>query len=204
MARVGFSRGDFEVFSIPGFSARMQKIYLGVTPRLRRLGVELAPELTRRLHVELFPHAAQHRRRTSDPPSESWIAWGPSRAGYKRSAYLALFISSVGLHARLVVNSDAEGRDAMAWALATNIAELEKSFRGTRIQRYEEWDFRKMPAQATAGRDFFISLADALNEKTGAIDVGFGWPVRDAITLDRAELLDAFGELAPLYRATRV
>ncbi|HYL60776.1 MAG TPA: DUF1054 family protein [Candidatus Acidoferrales bacterium] len=204
MARVGFSRGDFEVFSIPGFSARMQKIYLRITPRLNRLGVELAPELSRRLRVELFPHSAQHRRRTSAPPGETWIAWGPSRAGYKRAAYVALFVSSAGLHARLVVSHDAEGRGAMARALATNSAELEKSFRGAKIQRYEDWDFRKMPPLTSAGRDFFMSLADAIAGKTGAIDVGFGWAVRDALRLDRAELLDAFAELAPLYRALRV
>jgi uncharacterized protein YktB (UPF0637 family) len=203
VATLGFSRGDFEVFSIPGFSARMQKIFELETPRLNRLGVELAPELARAMREQSFAHSAQHRRRTAAPPGETWIAWGPSRAGYKRFAYVALFISGAGLHARLVVNPEAEGRDAMAQALVIRSAELGKSFRGTKIQRYENWDYLKTPAPAPASRDFFLNLADALSRKSGSIDVGFGWTVRDALRLDRAEVLDAFSELAPLYRALR-
>jgi uncharacterized protein YktB (UPF0637 family) len=203
VATLGFSRGDFEAFSIAGFSARMQKVFELVTPRLNRLGLELAPELSRRLRVELFPHAAQHRQRTSSPPGETWIAWGPSPAGYKRYGYLALFISGAGVHVRLVVKSEAARRDAMATALAAGSAELEKAFRGTRIQHYENWNFQKPPALVPAARDFFLSLADALTRKTGGIDVGFGWTARDALRLDRAEVLDAFSELEPLYRIIR-
>ena len=40
---------------------------------------------------------------------------------------------------------------------------------------------------------------DALAKKSGALDAGFGWPVRDALTVDRAEVLDAFRELGPLF-----
>ena len=34
-------------------------------------------------------------------------------------------------------------------------------------------------------------------------DLGFGWNLRESLWLDRAELLDAFRELAPLYRILR-
>ena len=54
-----------------------------------------------------------------------------------------------------------------------------------------------------AGSDFFDRLGDALEQKTSGIDVGFGWPVPDALKLDRAEVLDAFRELEPLYRVIR-
>jgi hypothetical protein len=56
-----------------------------------------------------------------------------------------------------------------------------------------------LPRSSTAGADFFDGLADALAKKSGGIDVGFGWLVRDALTIDRAEVLDAFRELQPLY-----
>ena len=60
-----------------------------------------------------------------------------------------------------------------------------------------------MPDSSAAGADFFDGLGDALAKKTGGLDVGFGWPVRDALTVDRAEVLDAFRELEPLYRVLR-
>jgi uncharacterized protein YktB (UPF0637 family) len=203
MATLGFLRRDFEVFAIEGFSARMAKIDEFVNPRLIKLGNELAPELSRTLRMEFFPHIAKHMRRTANPPAETWAAFGPSRAGYKRYPYLALFISEAGVHARAVVRSDADNRTEMAQAIKSKSAELEKSFRGTKIQNYENWDCHELPRSTTASADFFDELGDALAKKSGSINVGFGWPVRDAISVDRAEVLDAFRELAPLYRVLR-
>ncbi len=203
MAALGFSRGDFDVFAIEGFDARMAKIYERIRPRLVRLGLELAPELSRKLHIEFYPHVAKHMRRTVNPPDETWAAFGPSPRGYKRYGYLALCISGAGLHARAVVKSDADQRPEMARQIKSKSADLEKFFRGTRIQQYKNWDCRSLPDSSAAGRDFFSGLGDALAKKTGGIDVGFGWPVRDALKVDRAEVLDAFGELEPLYRLLR-
>lgn len=203
MATVGFSRADFEVFSIEGFSARMQKIFAAIRPRLVRLGDELAPELSRKLHMEFFPHVARHQRRTVNPPAETWAAWGPSPAGYKRYGYLALFISGAGLHARAVVKTEADRRAEMGHLIGAKSTDLEKAFRGARLERYEKWDHERLPPAVSAGRELFESLGAALLKKTGVIDIGFGWPVREAVRLDRAELLDAFRELEPLYRILR-
>lgn len=199
MATLGFIRRDFDVFAIEGFNARMAKIYEYLRPRLIRLSTELAPELSRKLHLEFFPHVAKHMRRAANPPDETWAAFGPSRTGYKGHGYLALYVSGAGIHARAVVKSDASRRPEMARLIKSKSADLEKSFRGTRIQQYANWDCRSLPDSGAAGADFFDGLGDALEKRSGGIDVGFGWPVRDALTVDRAEVLDAFRELEPLY-----
>jgi uncharacterized protein YktB (UPF0637 family) len=200
MATLGFLRRDFEVFAIDGFSARMAKIGELVTPRLVRLGKETASELSQKLKMELFPHIAKHMRRTDNPPDETWVAFGPSRAGYKRYGYLALCVSPAGIHARAVVKADADNRAEIGRLIKLKANDLEKSFRGTKIQQYKDWDCRELPRSITAGANFFEELGGALEKKTGSIDVGFGWPVSEALKLDRAELLDAFRELEPLYR----
>ena len=203
MARLGFTNDDFRVFRIPGFSARMNEIYARIRPRLIRLGDQLAPELGRRLHMEFFPHVAKHVRRSVNPPPETWTAFGPSQRGYKRYGYLALCISGAGLHARAVVKSEADRRLAMADEIEERTAELEKLLRGTRIARYDRWDFSLMPPEGTASAELFEELGKSLRKKTGSIDVGFGWTQAEALYLDRAEVLDAFHELAPLYRILR-
>src|SRR5580704_6026464 len=104
----------------------MEMIYALVRPKLIRLGDELAPELARKLHLELFPHVARHIRRTVNPPPETWVAFGPSPRGYKRYGYLALCISGVGLHARAVVKSEADKRPEMACSLKAHSAKLVK------------------------------------------------------------------------------
>lgn len=201
MKTLGFTPTDFRVFEVESFNHRMQQIYAHVRPRLIKLGDELAPELSRRLRMEFYPHVAKHARRTVNPPPETWAAFGPSPRGYKRYAYLALCVSGAGLHARAIVKPEADRRPEMARGVKSKAAELEKSFRGTPIAHYDKWDFKKLPAPADGG--LFTSAAERLATKTGTLDVGFGWTIDEALTLDRAELLDAFRELAPLYRILR-
>jgi uncharacterized protein YktB (UPF0637 family) len=197
---LGFRQADFEVFEVEGFSARMEKLYAYVRPKLLRLGDELAPELARKLHLEFFPHVARHIRRTVNPPAETWVAFGPSPRGYKRYSYLALCISQAGLHARAVVKSEADSRLAMARQLKTASRKLVKDFEGTQIARYETWDFARLPTPTRADAELFDAMAVTLSKKTGWIDLGFGWNVRDSLRLDRAEVIEAFHELEPLYR----
>ncbi len=203
MASVGFSQSDFAVFRIAGFDERMAEIYARVRPKLLKLGEQLAPELARRLHLEFFPHVAKHARRTVNPPPETWAAFGPSARGYKRYGYLALCVSSAGLHARAIVKPEAEHRTEMARALEKRAEELARSFRGSPLARYDKWDFSRLPARANPSTELFADLAHGLIRKIGGLDVGFGWPREEASRLDRAELVDAFAELEPLYRLIR-
>jgi uncharacterized protein YktB (UPF0637 family) len=200
VATLGFRQADFEVFEVEGFSARMEKLYAMVRPKLIRLGDELAHELARKLHLEFFPHVARHIRRTVNPPPETWVAFGPSQRGYKRYGYLALCISRAGLHARAVVKSEADSRLAIARQLKTASRKLVKDFEGTQIARYETWDFARLPTPTRADGELFDAMAATLSKKTGWIDLGFGWNVRDSLRLDRAEVIEAFHELEPLYR----
>jgi uncharacterized protein YktB (UPF0637 family) len=203
MATLGFTPVDFEVFKVDDFSERMQQIYAHVRPKLLRLGDELAPQLGRKLHLEFFPHVAKHARRTVNPPSETWAAFGPSPRGYKRYGYLALCISSVGLHARVVVKSEADDRSAMARNLKTQAAQLTKEFKGNPLARYDRWDFAGLPGGQRVAPELIDTLAENVAKKTGGLDLGFGWNLRESLRLDRDELLDAFRELAPLYRILR-
>jgi uncharacterized protein YktB (UPF0637 family) len=203
MATLGFTPADFAVFRVEGFNERMQQIYARVRPKLVRLGDELAPALARRLHMEFFPHVARHARRTVNPPPETWAAFGPSPKGYKRFGYLALCISGVGIHARAVVKSEADRRPEMGRMLKARSAQLIKDLNGTGLGLYDKWNFDKVPTQMAVDADFVSALAQSLEKKSGGIDVGFGWNAREAVRVDREEVLDAFRELESLYRVLR-
>jgi len=114
-----------------------------------------------------------------------------------------LCISAAGLHARAVVKIEADHRAEMGAKIRAKAPELANSFRGTKIAHYEKWDFEQLPPRSTANPAFFDSIAGTLGKKTGVLDVGFGWKVKDALRLERAELLEAWCELEPLYRILR-
>jgi uncharacterized protein YktB (UPF0637 family) len=203
MATLGFNRVDFQVFEVEEFNERMAQLYATVRPKLLKLGNELAPELARKLHLEFFPHVAKHARRTVNPPPETWCAFGPSPKGYKRYPYLGLCISRVGVHARVVVKSEADNRPQMSATLERKAAELSRALNGTMVARYDNWNFEALPMSMHADKELWRQLAGALAKKTGGIDIGVGWPIREALKLDREEVLDGFRELEPLYRACR-
>ncbi len=93
MATMGFIRRDFDVFAIEDFSTRLAKIDELVTPRLMRLAPEFNRDLSRSFHMDFYPHIARQIRRATTSFDETWAAFGPSRAGYKRHPYLALCVS---------------------------------------------------------------------------------------------------------------
>jgi uncharacterized protein YktB (UPF0637 family) len=178
----------------------MQQIYAHVRPKLLRLGDELTPQLARMLHMEFFPHVAKHMRRTVNPPPETWAAFGPSPRGYKRYGYLALCVSGAGIHARVVVKPEADKRQQMARNLYSQTEQLVEDFRGTRLARYDTWDFHNRPTAEVAEAGWFSALAGTLDKKSGGVDIGFGWNFRESLRLERDELLEAFRELEPLYQ----
>jgi uncharacterized protein YktB (UPF0637 family) len=199
---LGITHSDFRIFATEGFSARMQQILDRLQPKLARLGRDLAPELGRTMHAELFPHVARHAHQSASP-RETWVAWGPSPKGYTRHGYLALSISRAGVQARAVVRAQADRRGAMSREIGARAGELARSMGRNRIARYERWPSDAIPAAQSADRALFASLAETLARKTGALDVGFGWPIPEALRLERADLIDAFRELEPLYRILR-
>lgn len=204
MSGLGFSRGDFAIFTAEGAGVRMQQILGRLQPRLSRLGREMTPDLGRVMRTELFPHVARHVHQSLTPPRETWVAWGHSPRSYARHGFLVLSVSACGLHARAAVRVQADNRQKIGRGIAAAAGDLTRSFGNTRLARYDTWQSDAVPPPPQqADRTLFNSLGAALARKSAVLDVGFGWPVREALHLDRADLIDAFRELEPLYRILR-
>lgn len=86
----GFAHDDFDVFSLPGFEARMLALKTHVRPKLEALGEALAPELSTLLGAPVYPHVAKHARRTVNPPRDTWVAWSTNARGYKAHPHFQL------------------------------------------------------------------------------------------------------------------
>ncbi|XOQ16617.1 MAG: UPF0637 protein ABC2405 [Shouchella clausii] len=80
----GFTKSDFETFLIDGLEERMAAIRSNIQPKFQVIGAELRDELSTLLGNEMFLHIAQHARRTTNPPNDTWLAVAGNKRGYKK------------------------------------------------------------------------------------------------------------------------
>jgi uncharacterized protein YktB (UPF0637 family) len=78
----GFEQADFDLFLIEGLESRMEALINQLRPKFYALGEDLKVELSEIVGYELYPHVAKHARRKTNPPNDSWLAFGGPR-GYK-------------------------------------------------------------------------------------------------------------------------
>ena len=93
MGFTGFTAKDFQVFAMPDFAGRMGAIRQKIQPKLFTLAEEMGPDLRRLVGGEIFTHVAKHMRRTVHPPSDTWVAFGPDKRGYKKTQHFKVAIS---------------------------------------------------------------------------------------------------------------
>lgn len=80
----GLTHKDFDVFTIDGLDERMEALIEHVRPKLEMIGQTFAPTLSVMTGEEMYMHVAKHARRTVNPPDDSWVAFAPSKRGYKK------------------------------------------------------------------------------------------------------------------------
>jgi uncharacterized protein YktB (UPF0637 family) len=120
----GFTPEDFEVFEVPGFAARMPLLRAQVKPKLTALGGTLAPLLSETLGETLYPHVAQHLRRTVNAPEETWVAFARSPRAYKPFVHLRVAIRADKVRIVVFLEDDAEDKSRFAANLNRNAEPL--------------------------------------------------------------------------------
>ena len=89
----GFTEADFAVFELEEFAERMPSLRAHIKPKLIQLGEILPEALSQIVGETLYPHVAQHLRRTVNPPVETWVAFARTKRAYKPSVHLRVGIS---------------------------------------------------------------------------------------------------------------
>jgi uncharacterized protein YktB (UPF0637 family) len=80
----GFSKQDFDVFTIGGLEERMGAIQQRIQPKFQAIGDELTDHLTRSIGNDMYLHIAKHARRSVNPPNDTWLAVAENKRGYKK------------------------------------------------------------------------------------------------------------------------
>jgi len=207
MAFNGFTEREFEIFDRAEFATRMPAIRAEITPRLKALGEQIATSLPEMTHRELYPHVAQHLRRTVNPPVETWVAFSPSPRAYKPFIHLRVAINGGGLKVVCHLEEDSEDKATFADGLQRNAAALARHLAAH--PEIRAGDVRGAEAMQQAPRPWseaeLATLAERLS-RVKAQDASFAVPMdRDnpvvaCPTALVAAALDAMRTLLPIYR----
>ena len=133
MPFTGFTDSDYDVFEIPLFADRMAAIRSQIRPKLLELGEEMVELMRPAFGVDFYAHVASHMRRRVNPPPDTWVAFGPSRKGYKAYPHLSIGIGCGGAYVEFIVMEESDHKAILSEGLKRNtnaLTELLRSFEG--------------------------------------------------------------------------
>ena len=167
----GFEEKDFSLFEIMGFEERMEALKEQLRPKFYDLGDDLKDSLSAMVGEELFPHVAKHARRKTNPPNDSWVAWGMKR-GYKMVPHFQVCVWSTHVLIQWGIIYEAKDKATFADNLLKHIEEVKRE-----IPPHFQWykDHTKpegIPHSAMTKEDFETFANRLKNNKNGEVMVG--------------------------------
>ncbi len=206
MPFTGFTDSDFEIFQLPDFASRMPALKTNITPKLKDLGEELAPRLSEIYGQTLYPHVAQHLRRSVNAPVATWVAFAKEKRAYKPFVHLRAAITGEDFRCLLFVEDYAGEKELFAENLARNAGPLAKYLeKRPTIRAYTITDKNSEPLKGEALNKKTLKAFGERMKRVKGQHASFGIAYNRAHPVIRSgpqlidALLDAARELKPLY-----
>jgi uncharacterized protein YktB (UPF0637 family) len=199
----GFNQESFNVFTIDGLDARMEKIKSVIRPTFEFLGQHFTPTLSALTGEEIFTHIAKHARRTVNPPKDTWVAFAADKRGYKKHPHFQIGLWGTHLFVWYAVIYESPAKEHIAERLEAEI---------DNVMQFVPSNFRWSPdhtqpestLQAELGKEGVLALIKRLKQvKKAELLCGITIPSGDPILTDGKRLLkqmdETFAVLARLY-----
>lgn len=211
-AFAGFAQEDFAVFTVPGFAERMALLRQRIKPKLVQIGEMLTGPISAGLGDKLYPHVAQHLRRSVNPPVATWVAFARSARAYKPYTHLRVAVHAGGVRVVVFVEDDADDKPLFAENLQRSAGAFAKYFSAhPSIESFEMCDLAGQPLR---GKGLSSARLRAFGERLSRVKAqhssfGVQFDKADPAVACGSDLLDAVVEAAattlqPLYRCGTV
>jgi uncharacterized protein YktB (UPF0637 family) len=206
LAFSGFANREFEVFLLPDFGTRMPALKAAITPKLKELGDALAPRLSETYGSTLYPHVAQHLRRSVNAPVATWVAFAKERRAYKPFVHLRAAITADEFRMLVFVEDYADEKETFG----ANLIRFARPLCGylrkhPSIRAYTIVDKKDIPL---GGKRLDTATLKEFGERMVRVKgqhavFGIAWNRADSVVASGNELVealvDAAKELQPLY-----
>ncbi|UTR04897.1 DUF1054 domain-containing protein [Alkalihalobacillus sp. LMS6] len=201
MTHVGFTKEDFHTFTIEGLEPRMEAIRSSIQPKFQIIGEELRAHLAQALDTDMHLHIAQHARRTTNPPNDTWLAVASNKRGYKKHPHFQVGLFDDHLFIWLAYIYELPGKQE----IAKLFLEHEEDLNTTIPQDYVvSLDHTKKPAESFQTLDLTASLERFRDVKKAEFLVGKHISSNDPLVQDGEALMNeiktTMDTLLPLYK----
>jgi len=197
----GFTKEDFETFTIDGLDERMAAIRERIQPKFRELGQALTDDLSASLQTEMFLHIAKHARRTVNPPKDTWLAIAGNKRGYKQHPHFQVGLFDDHLFIWLAYIYELPNKDGIAKTFLTHIDKFRKF---SSKDYYISLDHTKKDAKRIEEIDLTRSLERFRDVKKAEFLIGRHFQANDPVLQDGKKLYqiicETFEELIPIYK----
>lgn len=200
----GFTPDDFDVFAVPGLEARMSVLIERIRPKLNELGDLLAPVLTELCEEPMFAHVAKHARRKINPPVDTWVAFAPSKRGYKAHPHFQIGLFGSHLFVQFAIIYESDKKSVFAEHALQQLDEIEKH-----IPAHFVWSGDHMvpggDTQGELGHEGLIKLLERLrtvkaSEALCGIIIDRNDPLLQDGNAFIEKVKETFRTVLPLYR----
>ncbi|MDB5085095.1 MAG: hypothetical protein JWN30_1981 [Bacilli bacterium] len=205
MSFQGFDSSDFSLFDIPGLDDRMQRLKQTLRPKLTEIGEQLVPYLSELLQMPMHYHVAMHARRTTNPPTDSWVAWSHNPRGYKMFPHFQVGAWSTHVFIQWGIIYESPQKAVFGEKVKADPARLLEMV-PAHFRWYPDHTSSNGMETAELTKTDLIALAERLmHVKKGELMVGVEVPQSQALNLSGADFLqlarETFAHLAPLHKA---
>jgi uncharacterized protein YktB (UPF0637 family) len=200
----GFTKDDFDVFTIEGFENRMDGLKTIIRPKLDALGMHFAPTLSALTGEEIFPHVAKHARRSVNPPKDTWVAFSSNPRGYKMLPHFQIGLWETHLFIWYAVIYEAPQKAEIASRFEKKITSIKKQIPAEYV-----WSGDHMKPDGFShhqlGKNGLIELFQRVQTvKKAELLCGLHISKEEAIEMTSTQLLETientFKTLIPLYK----
>ncbi|MBO0459206.1 DUF1054 domain-containing protein [Enterococcus hulanensis] len=195
-----FTEKSFAVFDVEGLDGRMAAIRKEIQPTFQQLDEVFQQVLEPLLGEELFIHIAQHRRRTTYPPENTWSALSRQKRGYKMEPHFQLGIWPDYVFMWLSCIDQPKNEQAIAQALLDNqqvIAGLSPDF-------VLSGDHTQPKVEELSSENTERLLKRFRDVKKGEFQIGRIIKKEDPIWKDpeaaQAFMVETYEQLVPIYQ----
>ncbi|MGN7297726.1 YktB family protein [Ferdinandcohnia sp. SAFN-114] len=204
MAFTGFTKEDFNVFTIDGLENRMDALIKQVRPKLEELGNHFAPTLSSLSGDEMFAHVAKHARRTINPPKDTWVAFANNKRGYKMLPHFQIGLWNTHLFVWFAVIYEAPIKAEFSHVLMEHSKKVRESVPNHFVWSVDHTKPETLKHQELSEQELESMFTRLQTVKKAEILCGINIPRDKVVEMSAEELVrvidQTFRKLLPLYQ----